>query len=149
MVKNLQKFLNHNGFTVAATGAGSVGQETSFFGPRTLAALKHFQSAYIIPVTGVVDAQTRDLINTIEYTALGKITTTDCVAPKNTVATETNSNKEHNGEIVQNDQKDKGDDKSTSGTFSLTFSRRLLISSETSFYGINSDETIDNNGIHI
>jgi hypothetical protein len=45
-VKALQKFLNALGFTVAAKGAGSPGQETTFFGPATTRAIIKFQEAY-------------------------------------------------------------------------------------------------------
>jgi hypothetical protein len=45
-VKELQKFLNAHNFTVAVSGAGSVGFETDFFGPATVAAVKKFQAAY-------------------------------------------------------------------------------------------------------
>ena len=45
-VMALQKFLNNNGFTVATSGAGSAGNETSYFGPATKAAVIAFQNAY-------------------------------------------------------------------------------------------------------
>ena len=79
-VEKLQKFLNKEGFTLAANGAGSKGSETKFFGPRTLKALKQFQSAYGIPVTGIIDAETKNLINSIESNVIGKITVEDCVS---------------------------------------------------------------------
>lgn len=44
-VKALQQFLNKAGFPVSATGAGSPGNETDFFGPATQAALQKYQAS--------------------------------------------------------------------------------------------------------
>ena len=52
-VRSLQQFLNARGFAVAAIGAGSPGNETTFFGPATKAALIKFQLA-----NGVIQDQT-------------------------------------------------------------------------------------------
>lgn len=52
-VKALQKFLNSQGFTVAASGEGSAGNETNYFGPLTQAALQKFQAAKGIVSTGI------------------------------------------------------------------------------------------------
>ena len=79
-VKDLQKFLNKNGHALASDGPGSVGQETKFFGPRTLKALKRFQSAYGIPVTGTVDAETKKIIKSIDQNAIGEITAENCIS---------------------------------------------------------------------
>ncbi|MBP9669095.1 MAG: peptidoglycan-binding protein [Candidatus Pacebacteria bacterium] len=46
----IQQFLNANGFTVAASGAGSKGNETSYFGPATKAAVIKFQNAHAADV---------------------------------------------------------------------------------------------------
>jgi len=45
-IKLLQHFLNMNGFTVAAGGPGSLGNETTYFGRATFNALRKFQNAY-------------------------------------------------------------------------------------------------------
>lgn len=63
-VKNLQKFLNTNGFTIATTGAGSPGNETTFFGALTRSALIKFQkSKNIQPWVGYFGPITRAYIN--------------------------------------------------------------------------------------
>jgi len=63
-VKQLQKFLNANGFTVAKFGAGSKGKETYFFGAATRNALIKFQKANkIAPAIGFFGRITRNLIN--------------------------------------------------------------------------------------
>ncbi len=71
-VKELQKYLNANGIVIAATGAGSPGNETTYFGNATLAAVKRFQEKYraeiLTPLnltqpTGMVGEFTRKKIN--------------------------------------------------------------------------------------
>ena len=67
-VRRLQQFLNTNGFTLAATGAGSPGNETEYFGVRTMNALMKFKSARradigLTTTTGSLDAKTRQYIN--------------------------------------------------------------------------------------
>ena len=44
-VKELQKFLNANGFLVAKTGTGSPGKESTLFGTATARAIQKFQEA--------------------------------------------------------------------------------------------------------
>lgn len=63
-VMALQKYLNGSADTmVAASGAGSPGNETSTFGPATKAAVMKFQTKYsITPVAGYVGAKTRAAI---------------------------------------------------------------------------------------
>ncbi len=59
-VKNLQKFLNKHGFTIAASGVGSPQNETTYFGNGTYRALIKFQQANkISPATGYFGPKTR------------------------------------------------------------------------------------------
>lgn len=63
-VKELQKYLNKAGFIVSKTGAGSVGKETTVFGPATRSALIKFQKARkISPSVGYFGQLTRKSIN--------------------------------------------------------------------------------------
>lgn len=48
----LQKKLNQLGFKVSDAGAGSPGNETTYFGPRTTAAIKRFQCHHGIICVG-------------------------------------------------------------------------------------------------
>ena len=64
-VKTLQKFLNNNGYTIAKTGAGSKGNETTRMGPGTVAALKKFQRDNSILANGYVGISTRTKINSL------------------------------------------------------------------------------------
>lgn len=48
----LQKFLNQNGFTVSESGNGSPGNETRYFGERTLQAVQKFQVRYNVVSPG-------------------------------------------------------------------------------------------------
>ncbi|MDO8183706.1 MAG: peptidoglycan-binding protein, partial [bacterium] len=62
-VMDLQKFLNFKGFTVSTSGAGAPGQETTYFGSRTRAALAAFQAANgINPPAGYFGPITRAAI---------------------------------------------------------------------------------------
>lgn len=59
-VRFLQKLLNTHGFTVASSGGGSPGNETTYFGPATRDALIHFQKAKnITPAIGYFGPITR------------------------------------------------------------------------------------------
>ena len=63
-VKALQQFLNAHGYTGSASGAGSVGNETTTFGGATRAALIKYQKAKgITPAVGYFGALTRAAIN--------------------------------------------------------------------------------------
>lgn len=71
-VKQLQIYLNNNGFIVSEFGSGSLGNETEFFGKSTKKALIKFQEAYskeiLNPVgakigTGYFGLSTRNFIN--------------------------------------------------------------------------------------
>lgn len=64
-VKELQKYLNKKGFLVATSGNGSPGNETTYFGARTEAALKKFQAANgILPAAGYFGPLTRAYVQT-------------------------------------------------------------------------------------
>ena len=65
-VKELQKFLNTNGYIVAPSGPGSVGSETTIFGYATRAALIKFQIANnITPASGYFGPITRAFVENI------------------------------------------------------------------------------------
>jgi peptidoglycan hydrolase-like protein with peptidoglycan-binding domain len=73
-VRALQSFLNTHGFGVAATGPGSLGNETAFFGPATFNAVKKFQEAYASEIlapqgravgNGVFGPSTREKVNSL------------------------------------------------------------------------------------
>ena len=62
-VLRLEQFLNTKGFTVAPSGAGSVGKESNYFGPKTSKALAKFQKSVGLPATGYFGSMTRKYIN--------------------------------------------------------------------------------------
>jgi peptidoglycan hydrolase-like protein with peptidoglycan-binding domain len=62
-VKELQKFLNANGYLLALTGPGSLGNETNKFGPLTKKAILKFQKANGLVSDGIVGPFTRQVVN--------------------------------------------------------------------------------------
>ncbi|MDE1988672.1 MAG: peptidoglycan-binding protein [Patescibacteria group bacterium] len=65
-VMNLQKVLNEDSRTqVASSGAGSPGNETSYFGGLTKAAVMKYQIINGVSATGMVDAATRAVLNAV------------------------------------------------------------------------------------
>ena len=63
-VLRLEQYLNTHRYPVSLTGAGSLGNETMHFGPKTLAALKKLQKANgIAPVSGYFGPKTRAWVN--------------------------------------------------------------------------------------
>jgi len=65
-VRNLQIYLNNNGFPIASSGVGSPGHESNRFGPATKAALIKFQKANKIPSTGYFGPLTRGIISNLK-----------------------------------------------------------------------------------
>jgi hypothetical protein len=61
-VKVLQMYLNTHGFPVAATGFGSPGNETTYFGLRTKAAVILFQKSKGLTPDGIVGPKTRAMM---------------------------------------------------------------------------------------
>lgn len=59
-IRALQRFLNTAGYSVASSGAGSSGHESTYFGERTRRALVRFQKAHdIVPAVGYLGPKTR------------------------------------------------------------------------------------------
>lgn len=66
-VRQLQKFLNDNGFTVSEQGFGSRGRETDYFGFLTKKALTNFQRKMKIePAMGYFGPVTRGMISSLK-----------------------------------------------------------------------------------
>jgi uncharacterized protein (TIGR02145 family) len=83
-VKQLQIYLNNNGFIVAKTGPGSKGKETTKFGSATKASLIKFQKVNKIkPSVGYFGPITRDFIN-------------KKIKKQNTIINNTNNNNQSN-----------------------------------------------------
>ena len=62
-VKQLQIFLNDNGFYESEDGPGTPGNETEYFGNTTVMGIKLFQEYSELPVTGKVDFATGRSVN--------------------------------------------------------------------------------------
>ena len=58
-----QKALNENACKVAASGPGSKGSETSYFGPATQRAIHCFQRTNKLAQTGLLDQATKDVLH--------------------------------------------------------------------------------------
>ena len=87
-VRQLQVFLNNNGFPVAATGAGSLGRETNFFGNATHAALVKYQTSVGVSATGYLGPLTRAKIaENITPTASATAAPTPVVTPSSPATT--------------------------------------------------------------
>ncbi len=56
-IKEIQTLLNNTSCLVSLSGAGSKGQETEYFGPRTQNAVKCYQRGKGLAETGIVDTQ--------------------------------------------------------------------------------------------
>ncbi len=62
-VRELQQFLNTQGYLLSGSGPGSPGEETTYFGDRTFGALVKFQEVNNIAATGYFGPQTRAIVN--------------------------------------------------------------------------------------
>ena len=71
-VRSLQEYLNSHGFILASSGAGSPGNETTYYGNLTAAAVRRFQEAHFAEIltplgyasgTGICGSSTRNYIN--------------------------------------------------------------------------------------
>ncbi|MEX2368916.1 MAG: peptidoglycan-binding domain-containing protein, partial [Candidatus Paceibacterota bacterium] len=105
-VRQLQVLLNQVLYQpVAASGPGSVGQETAYFGAKTLAAVKRFQDRYAVDIlaptgllapTGFVGPSTRAKLN-----QLVKNTTTGSSRGENNVSTVSNDVFSNDDELAE------------------------------------------------
>ena len=80
-VKNLQIFLNQQGFLVSQSGVGSVGNETTYFGPATKAALMKFQAANGVVSTGYFGPLTRNAMKNMDTKVTDNISITPTPTP--------------------------------------------------------------------
>jgi peptidoglycan hydrolase-like protein with peptidoglycan-binding domain len=80
-VKLLQIVLNNTGVVIAAKGAGSVGNESTYFGPATRSALLKFQRARGLAADGQLNTETVTYVNKMVTNDPAKL------VPKNAPAT--------------------------------------------------------------
>ncbi len=85
-VKCFQVLLNTHGYQLAASGAGSPGNETSYFGPRTLASVRAWQAAQGWTPANQVGPLSRAKFNSW---LSGSTTTTNTTNTTNTTTTTT------------------------------------------------------------
>jgi peptidoglycan hydrolase-like protein with peptidoglycan-binding domain len=62
-VKQLQIFLNNNGYPVSTLGSGSIGKETSYFGSLTKQAVIKFQQTNKLTADGIIGKATMEVLN--------------------------------------------------------------------------------------
>lgn len=71
----LQKLLNANGFTVSTSGAGSPGNESTYFGAKTQSALAKWQASKgITPSAGYLGPKTRAALASVSGPSTGPTT---------------------------------------------------------------------------
>ena len=86
-VKCLQQYLNAKGFVVASSGPGSAGNESSYFGPLTRAALAKWQAANgVAPPAGYFGPITRAKIASLGSSTPGTPGTPGTPAPSSGLA---------------------------------------------------------------
>jgi len=89
-VMDLQKFLNGNGYPVSASGAGSPGNESSYFGSATKAALAKWQAAAgISPASGFFGPISRAKLASTGSTTTTTTTTIETINPNPVTTTAT------------------------------------------------------------
>lgn len=98
-VKVLQTFLNSKGFTVTLSGAGSPGNETTYFGNATKAALAKYQKSIGLPNTGFFGPLTIAKINA-EIMSSNSLTT-PAITPSTTQSTPALGKKVWNKDLEQ------------------------------------------------
>ena len=80
-IRQLQIYLNANGATVATSGAGSRGLETTYFGPLTKSALIRWQTANgISPALGYLGPITRSKIAFLSSVVTPSVYPEGCVS---------------------------------------------------------------------